>query len=214
MRNVMKVALLSAIAILLTACISIPLGDGNKMKLSKDGITFTDADGDETNISLDTEEGSFNISGGKDGEEIDFTLGVDLDVPDDFPKEIPIVEDAKIGNSTKVSEGEGRSITYSTNESFEQVQQLYKNYVMANYEEHELVSDQEQEQLETDEGLEVAVEEWNFADFMQGKRGNEVFKVNILFNENADDNEELSQRGLVTLVHYFETEEETDNEEE
>src|SRR5690625_2132648 len=89
--------------IVLTGCINIPIGDGNKRKISKDGITFTDEEGGEHSISIDEEEGQFQMKGfGMDDEDEGLTLGQNLELPKDFPSDIPIPDDANIHQTNSV----------------------------------------------------------------------------------------------------------------
>lgn len=39
--------------IFLVGCIAIPIGDGNKLKVPMEGVTFTGKDGDEHSITID-----------------------------------------------------------------------------------------------------------------------------------------------------------------
>lgn len=83
------------LVVLLAGCIHIPLGDGNKLKLSKDGLEFTDAD-----------------------------------VPDDFPKDIPIMKDAMIIQSMNIN-GE-MMVMYMTEEPVEHVSDTFRDYLEQN----------------------------------------------------------------------------------
>lgn len=87
--------LMGLLVVLLAGCIHIPLGDGNKLKLSKDGLEFTDAD-----------------------------------VPDDFPKDIPIMKDAMIIQSMNIN-GE-MMVMYMTEEPVEHVSDTFRDYLEQN----------------------------------------------------------------------------------
>lgn len=42
--------------IFVTGCFNIPIGDGNKIKLSKEGVVFTEADGEQHKITIDKDD--------------------------------------------------------------------------------------------------------------------------------------------------------------
>src|SRR5690625_4461605 len=89
-----------AIVLLLTGCINIPIGDGNKMKISKDGITFTDEEGGQHSITIDEEEGQVSMKGfGMDGEDEEISVGQNLDIPNSFPTDIPDRKSTRLNSS-------------------------------------------------------------------------------------------------------------------
>lgn len=112
---------------LLAACIKIPIGDGNKLDLSKDGITVIGEDGNEVSISKDDDE-SFTISGIGDetGEDGELSFGNDLDVPEVFPKDLPMPKDANIVIASKIDEG--AMMQYISDSSLEELEKMYKKY--------------------------------------------------------------------------------------
>src|SRR5699024_3377101 len=133
----------------LTGCINIPIGDGNKLKIGKDGITFTDKnnnehsfnideenesfsiqgvneDGEEYNVSLDDEDGNvnFNMSGfGHDG---DVVIGENLDLPFDLSEDVPFADDANIYQYSYLENHQ--TVNYLTNHSFDQMIEMYDVY--------------------------------------------------------------------------------------
>lgn len=127
-RKLMVTAGIMLICVLLTSCISIPTGDGGSLKLSKDGIQVkdgdgteikidskdgtlnlrgTDADGKETVIQFDTEEGKMTIE--SDGEQAEATFNFagfgDVEIPEEFPADIPIADGAIMSSSSKMEDG-------------------------------------------------------------------------------------------------------------
>src|SRR5690625_2460982 len=99
--------------IFLTGCIKIPIGDGNSLKISKDGLTFSDQDGEESAISIDKNNESFSIS--SDGEEWEGSFGENVSLPDDFPvADLPIPKEANIISTQKMTfeEGDGSIVIY------------------------------------------------------------------------------------------------------
>src|SRR5690625_2802954 len=130
--------------IFLTGCINIPIGDGNKMKISKDGITFTDEEGGEHSISIDEEEGQFQMKGfGMDDEDEGLTLGQNLELPKDFPSDIPIPDDANIHQTNSVQSNV--SVSFETETDIEEIIKLYETYLSDNFTEEPKVLDIEGE---------------------------------------------------------------------
>lgn len=124
--------LMGLLVVLLAGCIHIPLGDGNKLKLSKDGLEFTDADGGKHSITLDEDEETVRFQGFGEGEEgeSEWTFGTGADVPDDFPKDIPIMKDAMIIQSMNIN-GE-MMVMYMTEEPVEHVSDTFRDYLEQN----------------------------------------------------------------------------------
>src|SRR5699024_10793287 len=102
--------------------IPIPLGDGNKLKVGLDGISYVDADDTEVKFDLDSDEGTFSIDGvdadgeeftyeisgdeedgsihfgmtGEDGEEYGMEAGENLEIPFAIPEDVPLMDDANV----------------------------------------------------------------------------------------------------------------------
>src|SRR5699024_6833482 len=114
-KKILTLFILAVAATVLAGCISIPIGDGNSLKLSKEGVTVKSKDGDETtfgldededgnvtikgegsdgqelNIGVDQESGSINMSGvDEEGEEREFSMEPIDDIPEQLPSDIPI----------------------------------------------------------------------------------------------------------------------------
>lgn len=220
MRHVTKYGLLLTIILLLTACFNIPLGDGNKLKLGKDGVTFTDEEGDETKIAVDKDEGQINISGGKDGDEVDLSFGEDLDLPATFPKDMPLTEDATIHQSTTTKGGKEWAVSYSTKESLDSVTAMYLTYLEANYAEVGRQSDQVEEmrrefeeEMQGEEGYEELEDLIASSDYLSegyelifGKKDNVHIGISLIFNEDAQDEIVEEEAGLVTIIYTDESE--------
>jgi len=120
----LKYGLFLALVIFLTGCVSIPIGDGNKVKVSKEGIILTSNDGSEHTISFDTESGSLYIDGF--GLEDGFGLGETYEIPKGFPADIPIPEDAKVFDA---DEKAGIiTLAYETNKNPQMINDLYAKY--------------------------------------------------------------------------------------
>lgn len=117
-----------AIVLLLTGCINIPIGDGNKMKISKDGITFTDEEGGQHSITIDEEEGQVSMKGfGMDGEDEEISVGQNLDIPNSFPTDIPIPDNANIVQASSIQSV--TTISFTTTIDIEQIVDLYESYL-------------------------------------------------------------------------------------
>lgn len=129
MKSIRISLLLIMTIIFLAGCIAIPIGDGNKLRLSKKGIIVTDEDGDEHSITIDEEEKSLSITGFGMDEDEGIQLGENLDLPETFPEEIPIANDAQILSSSSV--GGNIIVYYHTDLPYEDVKHEYKNYYEA-----------------------------------------------------------------------------------
>lgn len=66
---------------------------------------------EDNGVSVDSKNGEVQIS----SEDGDVSFGSSSDVPDDFPDEVPLPEDAKVTSSFSTDSGEGRnfSLTYT-----------------------------------------------------------------------------------------------------
>lgn len=116
-----------SLLIFLSGCFAIPIGDGKKVKLSKDGVTMINEDGEEASISLDTEGGSIHFTGMGDEE---FKLGANLDLPEDFPDNVPIPEDANIVNSTTIDDLS--MVLYGSGLSYDDLVAVYQEFYESN----------------------------------------------------------------------------------
>lgn len=113
--------------IFLVGCITIPLGDGNKLKVSKEGVTFTDEDGGEHSITIDEEEEQVTMKGfGMEDEDDEVVLGADLDIPDALPKDIPIPDDANVHQASAVHSV--ITVSYTTTMNLDEIVILYEDY--------------------------------------------------------------------------------------
>ena len=127
MKMIQKVLLLGTALIILTGCFNIPIGDGNKLKLSKDGVTLTDGEGGTHSITLDEDEGQVHFEGfGMDEDDEGMSFGQNLSVPDALPGDIPITDDASVYQSSSIQGNV--SVVYATNVSNDDVMSLYENY--------------------------------------------------------------------------------------
>lgn len=67
MKSFSRIFMFLTSLLLLTACVNIPIGDGNNLKISKDGVTFTDDEGDQH--KLEVSDDGVKVTDGKTGEE-------------------------------------------------------------------------------------------------------------------------------------------------
>lgn len=146
-----KFLLLAGMALFwLTGCISIPIGDGNKLKISSDGITVIDSEneehkieydeaegeitvegfgqeeGESRKISIDEESGTVTFEGENEEGSYTATFGEGGSLPDHFPKEVPLANDANIVMQT--STDQAHYVMYVTKESFASVANMYEDY--------------------------------------------------------------------------------------
>lgn len=130
MKKVKVSFIIGLLTIFLAGCFNIPIGDGNKIKISKDGVTITDAEGSEGKISLDQEGEQINIEGFSNDDKFQFGLGEDVNIPDDFPKDIPIPDKAKVFQASSV---DGTSlISYGITMDLDELVALYEKYFNSN----------------------------------------------------------------------------------
>lgn len=129
---ILGISFLLGTMVLLTGCISIPVGGGDSIKLSSDGISIKSKDGSESKMSIDEEEGSFSMEGtDADGEESSFSMDSGQEIPEDFPKEIPIPKGATItsGTNTKIDGTHMVTVSYSIeDDDISKFGDLYHDY--------------------------------------------------------------------------------------
>lgn len=129
--------------IFLTGCIKIPIGDGNSLKISKDGLTVSDSDGEVSTFSIDEDGKSLSVSSG-DGEEWQGSFGENIEISEDFPlKDLPIPEEANIISAQKMSldEGNGLIVIYTYEGEIESLSKMYvDNFKQNSFEEIEEAS--------------------------------------------------------------------------
>ncbi|QUW22846.1 hypothetical protein JSQ81_04495 [Sporosarcina sp. Marseille-Q4063] len=142
MDKLRSIMYLLVITLLLTGCISIPTGDGGKMKLSKDGVEIEGKDGEKSSIDLDTDEGGLSITTGDEGEESGVTvnMGSHAEVPDEFPQDIslPTNEFLVMSGTSPKDKDDGysrNSITLSyqiEDDDFVESVEMYDKYLVEN----------------------------------------------------------------------------------
>lgn len=110
LRRFMNLLLSVTILFLLTGCVTIPTGDGDKIKLSKDGLEFQGEDGTKSIIDVDTDKGGQTITT-DDG--TTSKIGAHAEVPADFPKEILKPEDKFLMMATDLSQDDDDDLKYA-----------------------------------------------------------------------------------------------------
>lgn len=113
------------IFILLLAGCSIPVGEG-RLGISTDGINITTEDGEEVNVQLDREGDQITISG-EDGA---FSIGGEVDIPDNFPTDVPIPEDAEVFTGSVIEKD--TNVAYTINKNTIEIDRLYSDYFYSN----------------------------------------------------------------------------------
>lgn len=114
--------LFGMLLIFLTGCINIPLGDG-ELKVTRDGLTVTDEEGEEYNVDIGNDEGQFSIS----SDEGEISLGASVDIPADFPSDIPLADDAVVVSAVDMEELV--AVTYGSEIDINTIDDMYKNYI-------------------------------------------------------------------------------------
>lgn len=88
---------------LLVSCVSIPVGNGEKIKISKKGVSHEDKEGKKTDIKLDKKQGDLTLSStDSEGKNVDFQIKADNKLPEEMPKDIPIPKEAEILGTSKM----------------------------------------------------------------------------------------------------------------
>lgn len=127
-----------AVGLVLSGCISIPTGDGGKIKLSKDGVEIEGEDGKKAKIEVDAEEGGSTITM-DDGSTVQ--MGSHAEVPEDFPSEILVPAKEKLINVTELTDDEKRGymLIYQLDDSMKDNVIKYKDDLEENaYEVNEI----------------------------------------------------------------------------
>lgn len=138
MSKMKNMLFLLGIGLLLSGCISIPTGDGGKIKLSKDGVEIEGEDGKKAKIEVDTKEGGSTITT-DDGSTVQ--MGSHAEMPKEFPSEILVPAEDKLINVTDISDEEKVAfmLIYQLDGSMKDNVQKYKDYLTENdYEINEL----------------------------------------------------------------------------
>lgn len=187
MKIIKRLFVLGLIAFFLTGCFNIPLGDGNKLKLSKDGITITDEEGEEHSITIDEDKEQLKVQGfGMDEEDDGVALGENLSIPNSFPKDIPIPDDANVYQTSDVKSVV--SVFYETMIQVDQVIEEYESYFNSSV----LIETPDVAQEQTEEGVyqvfEGVREDGTLHIQINGSNESEDgTKVNIVFSASADE---------------------------
>ncbi|MHA6259728.1 hypothetical protein ACXYMX_07390 [Sporosarcina sp. CAU 1771] len=138
MRKLKFIFSLMLISFVLSGCITIPTGDGGKIKVSKDGVEIEGEDGKKGKIDLDTKDGGSTITT-DDGTKIQ--MGSDVEISTKVSSEI-LLPDADKAISFLESSDEEKdqySITYKLEDSMKDNVQIFKDYLAENNYEVEVV---------------------------------------------------------------------------
>lgn len=131
MEKIKSLVALFAVLILLTGCISIPTGDGEKIKVSKDGIEVEGKDGEKANIEVDTEDGGYTF---KTDDGSLSQIGSHAEIPEKFPDFILTPPKENIMMAVDSAEGEKVSIMlgFEMNDDMEAATKKYEQYLIDN----------------------------------------------------------------------------------
>lgn len=149
-----KALLFTGLIILLSGCVNIPipLGDGNKLMIGTDGISFVDDEDTEYSFDFDENEGSISIDGmdgdgmtysvdedgtatvtftDEDGMEMQSKMGENLELPFDLPNNVPLPDDKNI---FQYINADGRIlVNYRTDQTLEQLKTFYDDYFSGSF---------------------------------------------------------------------------------
>lgn len=149
---------------ILSGCINIPipLGDGNKLMVGTDGISFVDDEDTEFSIDIDEDGGTFSIDGlGEEGNEVSYSVGEDgnatvtfmdedgtehqsqmgenLELPFNLPEDVPLPNNANI---YQYINAQGRMlVNLRTDDSLEQLKALYEPYFTGSFQSGPVTTD-------------------------------------------------------------------------
>lgn len=119
---------LLALTSLLVGCVGIPLGDGNKLEVSDDGINVTGEEGEEYSLSINEESDQIEVTGsGNDGEDMTLTMGDNIEIPETFPVDIPLPEEANIFQAVDIDES--ISVAFEIAVDIQEIDTLYKEHI-------------------------------------------------------------------------------------
>lgn len=161
---VKRILLLAGLITLLSGCINIPipLGDGNKLMVGTDGISFVNDEDTEYSFDLDGDEGSISIDGiGEDGEGFTYSTGEDgnatvtftdedgterqsqigenLELTFELPEGIPLPNNANIYQQMDL--GGQMLVNFSTEQPIDELKEFYNSYFSGSFVGGPIISD-------------------------------------------------------------------------
>lgn len=184
--KLLKMLFLTIILGMLTSCISIPIGDGKKVKLSRKGVTISSKDGEDISAKVDEKDGSFSIKGKDEGgKDIDINLGLNKKLPEELPKDFPIPKGAVVEYVNRSSIGDEKMIATIFNLSdLKDDLEAYHDKVLDyfNNNGHEITSDQ----IAYGQGSIIATDEENNIFYMitysAGDQDDPVLSISMMIN--------------------------------
>lgn len=131
MRNTIS---LFAILLLLSGCVSIPTGSGEKISVSKDGVEIEGKDGEKAKIDMDTKDGGYTITSG-DGDVSQ--VGSHAEIPERFPKDILLPDSQKLMLASESLRSQDQNynsfmLSYTMDDDMEESVEMYHNYLTEN----------------------------------------------------------------------------------
>lgn len=127
MRNFKNMIGYLTILLLLSGCVSIPTGDGGKIKVSKDGLEMEDKDGGKSEITFDTDDGGYTL----ETEDGIAKTGSQAEIPANFPKEILLPENATLILSNE-TEDNSFMLSYSVEGQMIEDHLIFADYLNEN----------------------------------------------------------------------------------
>lgn len=120
--------------LLVAGCVSIPTGDGGKLKISKSGLEIEDKDGEKSEMTFDTDEGGYTIE--TDGNVA--KAGSNAEIPKDFPNDILLPKEATLILSNEIDDN-SYMLSYQVEGQMTDEHTIYADYLNDNgYEVHEI----------------------------------------------------------------------------
>lgn len=160
-RSTLLISVITIFTFILLAGCSIPIGDGDKLKIGSDGVQISTKDGDEVDISIDGEEGTVQMTGtdaegnettidlsaddetvrltevGEDGEETVFEIKEHNEIPATLPSDVPIPNDADIVQAADITSGDVINVQIvlkGKSKSLDKYADTYRKYANKSYE--------------------------------------------------------------------------------
>ncbi|MCT2534197.1 hypothetical protein NC661_19735 [Aquibacillus koreensis] len=119
-KSVLLLFCLFGIILFLSGC----FGDSISIPVGEEGESISVGGNEEDGFTLETKNA--------DGESV--SLSSSKDLPDDFPEDIPFPEEYQIISTVKLNDAgeEGMNVSYMTETTFDEVWELYKNFMNDN----------------------------------------------------------------------------------
>lgn len=158
---VKRILILVGLMTVLSGCINIPipLGDGTKLMVGTDGISFVDDD-QEYKFDIDEDEGTFSLDGvdgddfsiskdedggvsltitDEDGTTFESQMGDNLDLSFELPEGVPLPDHANIHQQMDL--GAQLLVVFTVDQSINEMKEFYSSYFSGSFADGPIVTD-------------------------------------------------------------------------